>query len=141
MDRIYSRPGYLIRRAQQVADAAFMNECREFDLTPVQYASLVAISENPDIDATRLSALISLDRSTLGSVLERLLAKRLILRTHSKKDKRIKLVQITKEGAQLLQAAEPSVERAQNMMLASLTAADRKKFLEMLIKIGSDAKS
>jgi len=48
---LYSKPGHLIRRAQQIAVAIFMEECANFDLTPVQYAALVAIRENPGTDA------------------------------------------------------------------------------------------
>ena len=42
---LHAMPGHLIRRAQQIAVAIFMEECAEFDLTPVQYAALVAIRE------------------------------------------------------------------------------------------------
>ena len=77
MDAVYTAPGYLFRRMQQIAVAIFVEECRAYDLTPVQYASLVAIRTHPGIDATRLSAVIAFDRSTLGSVIERLEAKAL----------------------------------------------------------------
>ena len=77
MDAVYTAPGYLFRRMQQIAVAIFVEECRAFDLTPVQYAALVAIHTHPGIDATRLSAVIAFDRSTLGSVIERLEAKAL----------------------------------------------------------------
>src|SRR2546425_11786111 len=78
MDAVYAAPGYLFRRMQQIAVALFIEECRAFDLTPVQYGSLIAIHTHPGIDATRLSAVIAFDRSTLGSVIERLEAKKLI---------------------------------------------------------------
>src|SRR5436853_6573554 len=83
MDAVYTKPGYLFRRMQQIAVAIFMEECRAFDLTPVQYAALVAIQTHPGIDATRLSAVIAFDRSTLGSVIERIEAKGLIERKAS----------------------------------------------------------
>jgi hypothetical protein len=38
MDAVYAAPGYLFRRMQQIAVAIFVEECRAFDLTPVQYA-------------------------------------------------------------------------------------------------------
>ncbi len=57
MDAVYAaRRGYLFRRMQQIAVSLFVEECRAFDLTPVQYAALVAIHTHPGIDATRLSA-------------------------------------------------------------------------------------
>src|SRR3979411_3456688 len=72
MDAVYTKPGYLFRRTQQIAVAIFVEEGRAYGLTPVQYAALVAIRTHPGIDATRLSAVIAFDRSTLGSVIERL---------------------------------------------------------------------
>ena len=83
MDAVYTAPGYLFRRMQQIAVAIFVEECKAFDLTPVQYAALVAIHTHPGIDATRLSAVIAFDRSTLGNVIERLEAKALIERKPS----------------------------------------------------------
>ena len=71
MDAVYTAPGYLFRRMQQIAVAIFVEECKARDLTPVQYAALIAIGTHPGIDATRLSAVIAFDRSTLGSVIER----------------------------------------------------------------------
>jgi len=135
MDAVYTKPGYLFRRMQQIAVAIFMEECREFDLTPVQYAALVAIQTHPGIDATRLSAVIAFDRSTLGSVIERLQAKGLIERAASVEDRRVKLLTITKAGAALLRDIVPSVERAQARMLQPLKAADRKMLMMLLSQL------
>ena len=135
MDAVYTKPGYLFRRMQQIAVAIFMEECREFDLTPVQYAALVAIQTHPGIDATRLSAVIAFDRSTLGSVIERLQAKGLIERAASIEDKRVKLLTITKAGAALLRDIVPSVEQAQARMLQPLKPSDRKTLLALLTQL------
>src|SRR4030081_3963007 len=92
MDAVYTKPGYLFRRMQQIAVAIFVEECKAYDLTPVQYAALVAIRNHPGIDATRLSAVIAFDRWTLGSVIERLEAKDYIERKPAREDKRGKLL-------------------------------------------------
>src|SRR6266576_6354520 len=102
MDAVYSKPGYLFRRMQQIAVAIFVEECEAYDLTPVQYAALVAIRTHPGIDATRLSAVIAFDRATLGSVIERLESKKLIERKPSPEDKRVKLLYLTKSGITVL---------------------------------------
>ena len=135
MDAVYAAPGYLFRRMQQIAVALFIEECKAFDLTPVQYASLVAIHTHPGIDATRLSAVIAFDRSTLGSVIERLEVKRLIDRKPSGEDKRVKLLYLTKAGAATLRDIMPSVEKAQARMMQPLKAADRKVLLALLTQL------
>jgi DNA-binding MarR family transcriptional regulator len=135
MDAVYTAPGYLFRRMQQIAVALFVEECKEYDLTPVQYAAMVAIHTHPGIDATRLSAVIAFDRSTLGSVLERLQTKSLIERRPAPEDKRVKLLYLTKSGVALLRDIKPSVERAQARMLQPLEPADRKRLLALLTQL------
>jgi len=135
MDAVYTAPGYLFRRMQQIAVAIFVEECRAFDLTPVQYAALVAIHTHPGIDATRLSAVIAFDRSTLGNVIERLEAKKLIERKASAGDKRIKLLTLTKAGAALLRDISPSVAQAQVRMLQPLKPADRKTLMALMAQL------
>jgi DNA-binding MarR family transcriptional regulator len=135
MDAVYAKPGYLFRRMQQIAVAIFVEECKAYDLTPVQYAALVAIQNHPGIDATRLSAVIAFDRSTLGNVIERLETKRYISRKPAREDKRIKLLYLTKSGATLLRNIIPSVERAQARMLQPLKAADRKTLMALLSQL------
>lgn len=135
MDAVYAAPGYLFRRMQQIAVSIFVEECRAFDLTPVQYAALVAIHTHPGIDATRLSAVIAFDRSTLGNVIERLESKELIDRKPSHEDKRVKLLYLSKSGAAVLSEIMPSVEQAQVRMLQPLKPADRKTLLALLTQL------
>lgn len=132
---LYAQPGHLIRRAQQIAVALFMEECAAVELTPVQYAALVAIREHSGIDATRLSALIAFDRSTLGSVLERLEARKLIERYASGEDKRVKLLKLTPAGVALAERAEAAVLRAQERILKPLKPTDRAKFMSLLAQL------
>jgi MarR family transcriptional regulator, lower aerobic nicotinate degradation pathway regulator len=135
MDAVYTAPGYLFRRMQQIAVSIFVEECRAHDLTPVQFAALVAIHTHPGIDATRLSAVIAFDRSTLGNVIERLETKRYIERKPSRGDKRVKLLSLTRSGAALLHDIVPSVDRAQARMLQPLKPADRGTLLALLTQL------
>jgi DNA-binding MarR family transcriptional regulator len=135
MDAVYTAPGYLFRRMQQIAVSIFVEECRAYDLTPVQFASLVAIHTHPGIDATRLSAVIAFDRSTLGNVIERLQAKGFIERKPSREDKRVKLLYLTKSGVALLRDIMPLVDRAQARMLQPLKPADRKTLMSLLMQL------
>jgi DNA-binding MarR family transcriptional regulator len=129
---LQAQPGHLIRRAQQIAVAIFMEECAAFDLTPVQYAAMVAIDEQAGIDATRLSAQVAFDRSTLGNVLERLEARGFVQRYSSPEDKRVKLLKLSPEGRAVVKRAEAAVRRAQDRMLAPLAPKDRKVLLDLL---------
>jgi MarR family transcriptional regulator, lower aerobic nicotinate degradation pathway regulator len=135
MDDVYSKPGHLIRRLQQIAVAAFAQECADLAMTPVQYAALVAVRDNPGLDATRIASLIAFDRSTLGSVLERLETKGLIERRAKADDRRVKILKISRRGLRLLDESEPSVRRAQERMLDPLTEQERSNLLGLMRRI------
>lgn len=128
-------PGHLIRRAQQIAVAIFIDECARQGLTPVQYASLAEIARQPGIDATDLAGRTALDRSTLGTVLDKLERKGLIQRNVSPRDRRSKVLTITAAGATLLAAAEPNVRATQQKILAPLSENEAATFISLLTKL------
>lgn len=132
---IHKQPGHLIRRLQQIAVALFVAECEALDLTPVQYASLAVIRDVPDLDVTRLSSLVALDKATLAKVIERLESKGWILRAGSDADKRVKLLRITPKGRKALAAAEPRVRRCQRRILEPLAEPERETFMKMLERL------
>lgn len=135
MNDLHAKPGHLIRRAHQISSALFAEECGGFDLTPVQYAALVAIRDNPEVDATRLSTLIAFDRSTLGDVLERLEAKGWIRRSPSPSDRRVKLLHLSSDGEQVLREVEAAVNRVQERLLAPLAPESRMMLMRLLAQL------
>jgi DNA-binding MarR family transcriptional regulator len=134
-DDFHTMPGYLVRRLQQISTAIFTEECASFDLTAVQYAALVAIGANPQVDATRLSDLISLDRSTLGDVLERIESKGWVSRSENPADRRGKLLLLTDEGRKVVVNVRQPVRTVQRKLLDPLSDAERGNLLSLLIKI------
>jgi MarR family transcriptional regulator, temperature-dependent positive regulator of motility len=105
-----------------------------FDLTPVQYAALAAISANPGIDQITLAGLIAYDRTTITGVIDRLVQKNLMIREASSRDRRARVLTLTTEGKKTLRAITPAVEAAQATMLRGLTAAEGKELMRLLRK-------
>jgi len=132
---IHEKPGHLIRRLQQIAVALFMSETSDFEITPVQYAALLAVSLHPGIDQTALVNLIAFDRSTIGDVVTRLATKKLIRRMKGEDDGRTKVLHVTNAGEKLLAEIEPAVRAAQRQILAPLSAKERALFMQMLVKL------
>jgi MarR family transcriptional regulator, temperature-dependent positive regulator of motility len=129
-------PGHLARRFQQIAVAVFLAEIEQagFDLTPVQYAALAAISANPGIDQITLAGLIAYDRTTITGVIDRLVQKNLVIREASSRDRRARVLTLTTEGKKTLRAITPAVEAAQATMLRGLTAAEGRELMRLLRK-------
>lgn len=131
-------PGFHIRRLQQIAVAVFMEETQHFGITPVQYAALSAVQRQPEIDQRSLARFIGFDTSTIGSVIDRLEARGLMLRNASKADKRVRLLTLTAEGEALLRLAEPAVLRAQERMLDPLPAQERALFMALIARVNQE---
>ncbi len=130
--RLIDMPGHLIRRLQQIAFALFLDQAEAFDFTPVQYAALYAVNNNPGIDQTTLCNAVALDRSTIGDVVGRLEKKRLIKRRNGPLDRRTKSLTITPAGRRLLRDIEPAVQSTQRLILAPLKPNQRSAFMTML---------
>jgi DNA-binding MarR family transcriptional regulator len=129
-------PGHLARRFQQIAVAIFHAEVEQAgcDLTPVQYAALSAIEQNPATDQATLAGLIAYDRTTITGVVDRLVQKSLVARRASNKDRRAHALHITEAGARTLAAIEPAVMAAQRTMLRGLTGDEAKQLMRLLRK-------
>lgn len=127
-----SLPGHLVRRLQQIAVALFLQETEPWNLTPVQYAVLHAVSEKPGLDQRTLARTVGLDTSTTGGVVDRLEARSLLVRNATPQDRRVRMLTLTDDGQHLLQAATPAMMRAQERMLAPLTVPQRKEFMRLM---------
>jgi DNA-binding MarR family transcriptional regulator len=127
-----SMPGHLIRRAQQIAVAVFMDHASDLAVTPIQFAALAAVEAHAGIDATRLAGLIALDKPTTGGVVERLVAKGFLARTADAADRRVKRLAITPDGQRHLRRVEVAVRAAQADILKPLAPADRDTFVRLL---------
>jgi MarR family transcriptional regulator, lower aerobic nicotinate degradation pathway regulator len=132
---IYEAPGHLIRRSQQISVAIFYEEFERFDVTPVQYAALVAIREHPGMDQRTLVDQIAIDRSTIGSMLATLEDRALIARVTPKDNRRVKQLYITRDGDHLLQASREHIYRVQERILAPLSHKERKLFIQLLSRL------
>jgi len=133
--RIYEKPGHLIRRLQQISFALFMDETKEFEITPVQYSAILAIDNHPGIDQTALCNIIAFDRSTIGDVVTRLERKKLIRRTSGSNDRRTKLLYITSTGRKVIDDIESAVQATQRRILEPLTTNERAVLMRMLKKL------
>ena len=132
---VYDAPGHLIRRSQQISVAIFFEEFDRYDVTPIQYASLIAIRDHPGIDQKTLSDQVAIDRSTIGTVLRTLDERGLIMRVAPKQNMRIKQVFISRAGNDLLQTTREDIYRVQERILAPLSAKERKVFMELLSRL------
>jgi DNA-binding MarR family transcriptional regulator len=128
-------PGHLIRRAHQIAVAIFMEEAGVFDVTPVQFAILNALIEDPGEDQVTLAGKVAFDAATFGSVIGRLETKGWVRREPDEADRRRKLLWITPEGEKAALQMKRAVTKAQTRILAPLEGQEREQLVALLGKL------
>ena len=128
-------PGHLIRRAQQLAVSIFMEETEGFDITPVQFAILNALIDDPGEDQVTLASRVAFDPATFGSVIGRLEAKGWVVREADPDDRRRKLLWITADGSKLAVKMKRAVTKAQTRIVGPLSSAEQAQFGLLLAKL------
>ena len=128
-------PGHLIRRAQQLAVSIFLEETAGFDVTPVQFAILNALIDEPGEDQITLSGRVAFDPATFGSVIGRLEAKGWVRRQADPLDKRRKLLWTTAEGEKVALQMKRAVSRAQKRIVSPLAPDERAQLAALLGKL------
>ena len=128
-------PGHLIRRAQQLAVAIFMEETAGFDATPVQFAILNALMDDPGEDQITLSGRVAFDPATFGSVIGRLEAKGWVKREADPGDRRRKLLWATAEGEAVALKMKRAAGRAQQRIVGPLDIDERAQLSALLGKL------
>ncbi|MCF3595398.1 MarR family transcriptional regulator [Rhodobacteraceae bacterium LMO-12] len=136
MSEIHDMAGHLIRRLNQISMAVFAERMAEIDaeITPVQYAALTTILENPGVGQSKLAGAIAYDKATIGGVVDRLEAKGLIMRKQSKTDGRARALAITSDGKALLERIKPVVRALQDDILNGLDQSEKSQMMALLSK-------
>ena len=137
MTAIYTMPGHLIRRLQQISVSIFAENMKAngIDLTSPQFAALTILGENPGIDQATLAGMIALDRPTIGGVVERLANKGLVERKISDADRRAKRLSLTPEGMAMVRRMHPLVVASQAKILEGLSDQEKHQFTVLAEKI------
>ena len=124
--------GYRLRLAQQVVFRDFAASVQ--GLSPGRVGLLILIDANPGVTQSRLAEAARRDRSTMVGVLDQLEARALIERRRGQ-DRRTNGLWLTRAGRALLGRALRSIARHERRIASRLSAADRRRLLELLGRI------
>jgi MarR family transcriptional regulator, lower aerobic nicotinate degradation pathway regulator len=132
---IRRNPVALARRLFQIGTAVAAEALRATDLTPLQYAVLAYLSDEPDLDQAALAARVGVDRTNIGLLVQELEAKDLVTRRVNGDDRRARLIRLTARGARLFRAVGPRARAAQAGILKFLAPAERELLIELMVRV------
>lgn len=135
LDDLYSRPGFLLRRAHQLSVAIFENACKSVQLTPSQYAVLVVLQDNRTCNQNQLALALGMSKVTISQTVKALIERRLIVSNPLETDKRHNVLAMTAEGEQLLNQSQICTQEAYGQLMGPLQNEEREQLLFLLKKI------
>jgi DNA-binding MarR family transcriptional regulator len=95
----------LLWRVMQANKPRFMALAQEMGLAPMQLHALRLIEPGDGVPMSSLAGMLFCDASNVTGIVDRLEARGLIERRPSPKDRRVKLLVLTEEGARLRESA------------------------------------
>lgn len=131
---LYDRPGFVIRRAQQVSEATFREECSATGTTSTQFGTLLALAKAGPIDQITLARLVFMDRSTAGLVVGLLSCRGMIKKGAHPRDGRRVLLSLTPAGRSFLAELRAPAESAKRRLLSALRPAEVPLFSDLLLR-------
>lgn len=133
-ENLAARPGFLIRRLHQIHVALFLEECRQFNVTPVQYSILTTLRDE-ELDQTSIANKVGMDLATTTHVLKRLEERQWLTRTPNPADRRQRIVRLSVDGSRMLTEVDACAKRAHERTVDQLEAKNRERFIASLAQL------
>ena len=135
LDELYKRPGFLLRRAHQIAVTLFLNELDDKAVTTTQYGVLVILRHCEGLDQIDLSKKVGLDRTTTALVVRKLEQKGLTVRVPDPHDGRRKIIVLTGRGERMLERLKEPARKARERELSVFSEDEAAEFVALLDKV------
>ena len=132
---IRSLPSWLLGRAAARGRALVAEALAAEGLKMWHHVVLSAVRDLGPVAQADLGRSVQLDPKDLVGVLNDLQSAGLVVREPDPKDRRKNAVSVTGQGARLLKRCERAARTANDELLAPLSAAERDRFMDLLIRI------
>jgi MarR family transcriptional regulator, lower aerobic nicotinate degradation pathway regulator len=133
--RIRALPSWLLGRAAARGRGLVAAALARHDMKMWHHVVLAAVADLGPIAQAELGRTVSLDPKDMVGILNDLQTAGLVVRAPDPADRRKNAVSLTAEGERRLEECTKAGKRANDELLAPLSAAERKQFLEMLQRI------
>ena len=132
---VHRAAAHLARRFHQVCLGVLSEVTEPEGFSPLEYAALVAIDDEPGIDQRRLAARLAIDPVTAGQIVMNLEGRAWATREIDPNDRRVRRLKLTGRGMQLRTRMRPQMLDAQDRILGPLSADERSQLLRLLTRV------
>jgi DNA-binding MarR family transcriptional regulator len=134
LEQLYSRPGFMIRRAHQISIDIFIEASRALDITPSQYGVMFVLRHSGPSSQIGIARLLGLDRSTTALVVKNLTERGYLTKAQSEIDARKTEIMLSAEGRRVLRRADVLADRSKEALMAAFSKDEAVQFVSLLSK-------
>lgn len=127
--------GYHVRRVQLANFRGFAQRVRKPKATPTQFTMLVLIDASPGMSQVELGTVLDMDRATTMTVVDKLEARKWVVRKRSTVDRRKHELHLSPQGRTALTAMKKAVDEHEQEFSSRLTKREKAELLRLLKKL------
>jgi MarR family transcriptional regulator, temperature-dependent positive regulator of motility len=128
-------PAHLARRFNQICIGIGDEATRPFNLSPIEFAVVASIEDEPGLDQRRLAARLAIDTVSTSKLLDRLEKLRLVRRAVSSDDRRSRILSLTTRGQEVRVKIGVGFRAAHEKIMAPLSPSEQRHFVELLVRL------
>ena len=132
---VHRVPAALARRFDQICVSTLAQALSGQDLTPLEFAVLRYVDEEPGIDQIGLCERLGVDRNSTSLLVNRLESNALLVRRVNGDDRRARLLYLTAHGRRRHDRVRPKTFAGWKRMLSVLKPAERELLLDLLVRL------
>ena len=132
--RLDRQIGFLLRQAQQRHTAIFARMMLE-EVTPTQWATLARLHEIGGCSQNQLGRHVAMDAATIKGVVDRLIARGMIVTSADPADSRRLTIDLSERGREFVERARPIAVAITEETVAPLDRQERETLLALIAKI------
>lgn len=129
--------GYAVRRAQISIFQDIYQAFGELKITTAEFSVLAVVADNPGINQADLALALGVERPRMVPIINKLEDRNLATRVVDADDGRARLIQLTKQGTQLLNTLKMRFAEHQQRMLKRLEVNEPNRILRDLWKLAA----
>jgi DNA-binding MarR family transcriptional regulator len=131
VDVLFRHPGFLLRRAHQVAVSSFVKHYGDVGVTSTQLGILKVVQRWPGIDQVSVGRVLGLDRTTATTCVTTLGSEKMLERRRDPEDHRRRALFITPAGEKVIEKIGDTSASAE-AMLAVFSDDEASTFMNLL---------
>jgi len=135
LSALHETPGFMIRILQLQNFEAFYPFFETLNLSPLEYAILVAVRDNKTVTQSELAAVLKMQLPNLVKILSRMEETGILKRKRSARDRRAVELSLSAAGERRADEASRLGESFNARTLSTLSKPEQTAFLQMLVRL------